>query len=617
MLTWFKNIVILVVILFSSSDYVSAQQDSVKTDSTHLYKNIESYTERHRLSKFFYRMVFRPARSDSIKKVAKSNHDKDLIKSGNSFEGKIIRKIEISTLDPFGYSEFSSPAAEQNFFHKAGNTLHISTRSLAIRNLLVIHKNQPLNTLKVMESERLIRTQKYVHEVFITLTGAGMNSDSVDISIRVLDKWSIIPAASVSNAGYSISLTDKNILGSGQELQSGFARNFATGINAFNANYSIPNITNTYISTSLHYSFDGYKNYNKGLTIDRPFFSPLSKWAASAAFNTQFRHDSLRDINMVYVPISLKYNTQDYWAGIAIRVLKGRPQSEPLTNIILAVRYLHLRYPVKPSELIDPLNIYSNEDFLFGTVGISARKYSRDRYIFKFGNTEDVPSGLACSFTGGYQLRNNSGRTYLGIRLSFGKYNKWGYLSPGLEYGTFLNGLHSEQGVVTAGFNYFTGLFEIGRWRLRQFIKPQVIIGINRFPYDSLTLNDGYGLDGFQSKALSGTRRLLLTLQTQTYCPWDLIGFHFGPYIVCSLGMLGNATDGFRNSRVYSQIGLGVMIKNENLVFRTFQFSISFYPLIPGRGDNILIVNSFKTTDFGFRDFGIGKPETVYNREGF
>jgi hypothetical protein len=610
---WYKNTLILVVILFSVNDYSSAQQDSVKTDSTHLYKNIESYSEKHKFSKFFYRLVFRPARSDSLKKEEKSVAAAKLTKSGNVFEGKIIRKINIETFDPFGYSGSATSPVKQNFFNRAGNAIHINTRALAIRNLLVIRKNQPLNTLKVMESERLIRSQKYVHEVFFSLTGAGINSDSVDIFIRVLDKWSIIPAASVSKAGYSVGLTDKNILGTGHELQSGFARNLITGINAFNTNYSVPNIRNTYISTTLHYAFDGYKNYNKGLTIDRPFFSPLARWAAGASFDSQFRNDSLKDINMVYVPITLKYNTQDYWAGIAIRIL-GRPQSAPLTNIILAVRYLRLRYPVKPSELTDPLNIYSNEDFLFGTAGISARKYSRDRYIFKFGNTEDVPSGLACSFTGGYQLRNNSGRTYLGIRLSFGKYNKWGYLSPGFEYGTFLNGLHSEQGVVTAGFNYFTGLFEIGRWRLRQFVKPQVIIGINRFPYDSLTLNDGYGLDGFQSKSLSGTRRLLLTLQTQTYCPWDLIGFHFGPYLVCSLGMLGNATDGFRNSRVYSQIGLGVMIKNENLVFRTFQFSISFYPVIPGRGNNVLIVNSFKTTDFGFRDFEIGKPETVYNR---
>jgi hypothetical protein len=72
--------------------------------------------------------------------------------------------------------------------------------------------------------------------------------------------------------------------------------------------------------------------------------------------------------------------------------------------------------------------------------------------------------------------------------------------------------------------------------------------------------------------------------------------------------MLGNDAEGFKNSKVYSQIGLGVLIKNENLVFNTFQLSISFYPSIPGIGLNVFKMNSFKTGDFGFRDFEIGKP---------
>jgi hypothetical protein len=159
--------------------------------------------------------------------------------------------------------------------------------------------------------------------------------------------------------------------------------------------------------------------------------------------------------------------------------------------------------------------------------------------------------------------------------------------------------------------NYFTGLIEIGTWKFRQFVKPQVIIGINRLSNDSLTLNDGYGLDGFNSSSLSGNSRMLITLQTQSYTPWNFIGFRFGPYLICSLGMLGDSGTGFKNSKVYSHIGLGVLIKNEHLVFKTFQISIAFYPVIPGKGRDIFKLNSFRTSDFGFRDFVIGKPATA------
>ena len=103
----------------------------------------------------------------------------------------------------------------------------------------------------------------------------------------------------------------------------------------------------------------------------------------------------------------------------------------------------------------------------------------------------------------------------------------------------------------------------------------------------------------------------MLTFQTQSYSPWNFIGFRFGPYFICSFGMLGNETSGFKNSKAYSQVGLGVLIKNDNLVINTFQISLSFYPSIPGNGNNVFKINSFETQDFGFRDFEIGKPATI------
>jgi hypothetical protein len=205
-------------------------------------------------------------------------------------------------------------------------------------------------------------------------------------------------------------------------------------------------------------------------------------------------------------------------------------------------------------------------------------------------------------------------RPYLGVRVSSGNYYDWGYLSFDFRYGTFFKSSATEQGVVIAGLNYFTGLMEAGRWKFRQFIKPEITIGINRFSYDSLTLNNDYGLDGFNSSTLSGTNRLLLTLQTQSYAPWDVLGFNFGPYFTCTLGMVGDAVNGFKNRKLYSLLGVGVLIKNEHLVFNTFQLSISFYPLIPGRGNNIFKFNSYKSGEFGFRDFEIGKPVPVLYR---
>lgn len=610
---WFRIILMLFVVSFSINDLAHTQQTTPKTDSTRIYKNIESYSKKSKIGKFMYRLVFKPVAVDLKKKeVRKKGYNKLIQKPYSVFEGKIIRSINIVTLDPFGYSISDTTVSKQSILSKTGNELHIRTNNITIRNLLLIRKNRPFNSLLVKESERLIRSQEYVHDVFFYVGSAGGKPDSVDIFIREMDKWSLIPEGSVSTSGFSIGITDKNFLGSGHEFKNDFTRSINTGISAFSTSYFIPNILNTYINTTLHYGVDGYNNFNKSLSVDRPFFSPLAKWAGGVSFASEVKKDSLKDINLVYAPVTLKFRTQDYWIGHAYRIFRGSSDKESITNLILALRYLRIRYSDRPSDFNDPLHIYSSENFYLTSIGISTRKYVQDKYIFKYGVIEDVPVGKVYQLTGGYQFRNNSWRPYLGIRYSFGDYYQWGYLSPSFEYGTFFHASRPEQGVFTAEVNYFTGLFNIGKWKLRQFVKPQLAIGLNRFAYDSLTLNDGYGLDGFNSSALSGTKRLVLTFQTQTYSPWNLIGFHFGPFLICSLGMIGNAAKGFKNSKLYSQLGLGVLIKNENLVFSTFQISISFYPVIPGKGFDILKMNSFGTSDFGFRDFEIGKPANTF-----
>jgi len=613
--TGFINISIFFIILIKSGGFAFAQETPVKKDSTHLYENIESYSKRSKFKTFIYRLIFKPVTPlIKEKKAGNAFYERLKQKPYSAFEGKIIRNIEIITLDPFGYSVTDTANRKKNSFYNAGNRLHIKSHSITIRNLLLFHRNQEFNSLLVSESERLIRSQEYVHEVAFSVVPAGNNSDSVDVFIRELDKWSIIPGGSVSTSKIRADISDVNFLGSGHGFKNTFSRNFTTGINSFNTNYFIPNIRNTYISANIHLGFDGFKNFTRSLAIDRPFYSPVAQWAAGISYSSQIKKDSLKDVNSVYVPVSLKFNTSDFWAGKAHQIFKNNAEDDFITNFVWTLRYLRISYKDKPSELIDPLHIYSSEDFYLTSLGISARKYVKDRYVFRFGITEDVPVGITYGLTGGYQLRDSLKRIYLGILGSFGNYYRWGYLSSCFEYGTFLNKAHAEQAVFKAGVNYSTELFEIGKWRFRQFVKPQVTIGKNRFPYDSLTLNDGYGIDGFNSTALSGTARMSVTCQTQSYAPWNLVGFHFGPALIFSLGMLSNEGVGFRKSKVYSQIGLGVLIKNENLVFKSFQISVSFYPSIPGIGQNVFKMNSFRTTDFGFRDFEIGKPIPVIYR---
>jgi hypothetical protein len=552
-----------------------------------------------------YGLIFKPVALINLGK----GPDELLRLPYSKFEGKTIRNIHIITLDPFGYSAQDAGDVPKNIVFRAGNRLHVKSQVFTINNILLIHGNEPFDSLLVNESERLIRSQNYVGDVAFEVVPVGKSSDSVDIHIRVLDKWSFIPDADLSTARLSVGFTENNFAGFGHDFKNKYTWNRSNGKNAFTTNYEIPNIRNSYISAALHYNIDEYNNFSESFTAERPFFSPLARWAAGLNIARQFQADSFPDPVSGHMMQDLRFNTQDYWAGTANRISKGTTEDERTTNGIIAGRYLRIRYHEKPDAEHDSMHIFSNEDFYLAGIGISTQRYFRGNYIFNFGVIEDIPVGKVLGITGGYQIRNNAGRLYLGARASFGNFYNWGYLSPTIEYGDFFRGPFLEQGVLVAGADYFSNLYGIGAWRIRQFIKPQVTWGLNRFSYDSLTINNENGIRGFSGSS-RGTKKIVLTLQTQSYAPWKVAGFRFGPYLVCSLGMLGNETSGFKkNSPLFSQLGIGALIKNDYLVLSDFQLSVSYYPSIPGNGFNIFKANAFVTTDFGFRDFSFGKPE--------
>jgi hypothetical protein len=465
--------------------------------------------------------------------------------------------------------------------------------------------------LLVKESERLVRSMGYVTDVSFTFKNASKNSDSVDVFIRELDKWSLIPDFSVSGSRVKVSLAANNFVGLGHEFNNGFSWQHTTGNSSFYTNYYIPNINNTYINSTFHYGLDEKGNTVRSFEVDRPFFSPFAKWAAGVNFTQLYLNEYVDSGDTLKIKQDYRLNAQDFWGGNALQVFKGNTENDRTTNFISAARFLRIRYLERPEVIAYNEHLFFNEDFYLGSIGISTRKYVKDKYIFKFGITEDVPIGKVYSVTGGFQQINGVDRLYAGARVSFGNYHPWGYMSANYELGTFIRSSIAEQGIFTFSVNYFTGIVEVGKWKFRQFIKPQLTIGFNRFESDSLTINDGFGIAGFNSNVLKGTSRAVLTFQTQSYSPWNFIGFRFGPYFICSFGMLGNETSGFKNSKAYSQVGLGVLIKNDNLVINTFQISLSFYPSIPGNGNNVFKINSFETQDFGFKDFEIGKPATI------
>ncbi|BFM44827.1 hypothetical protein CFS9_34680 [Flavobacterium sp. CFS9] len=601
-----KKIVVFILLCFclqGAYAQVNPPQKNAETkkDSTEVYQRIRNYSKKNKFTQTLHKLFFRGDKTQK-KEIVAQNDTTD-------FSGKIIRNINIITLDPFGHSVTDTAKMPKNWGERTGNRLHLKTKKIAIYNLLLFKKNTPYDTYKVQESERLIRSQRYVTAVRITNKITGVASDSVDVTIRVLDSWSTIPRFAISGNQVSFGIKEKDFFGTGQQLDYKHTNRFKDGRTANEVSYNIPNIKNTYIGTTLYYKIDLDNNYTKSINIERLFYSPLTKWAGGAYLGQNYRKDSLQAPDKSYAFQPFKNNFQDFWAGHASKVTQDE---EGITNLVATARFLNVNYTEAPTELYDPTRFYSDEKLILSGIGLNRRKFIKDSYIFRNGQTEDVPIGKIYGITLGYQYKNKQWRPYAGAQFSFGNYHRWGFFSTNLEAGTFFHDSKTYQTAFSFESNYFTKLFRIGDWKLRQFVNPFIVIGANRENIigDQLNINEENGLAGFNT-AIYGTNKVVLSLQTQTYSPYALLGFRINPFFNYGLAVLGGPNDAVGRNKAYQKITLGLSINNDYLVFSSFQISLSYYPTIPFQGDNVFKTNTFQTSDFGLQSFELAKPRIV------
>lgn len=604
-----------ILLFFFTCQITLAQEKNSGNDSVQVYKKIEQNSKKTKFKKFIYGLLFKSKRSETASQ--KNARKKFFIKkSFDRNEGKIIREIRIETLDPFGYSVDNYKDEPNKGFEKFGNLLHLKTKNWTIRNLLLFKKNEPLDSLVAKESERLIRRQRYTRSVIIKPIEIPNSKDSIDVSVRVLDSWSLIPTGAVSGSKGNFDLTERNFFGLGHEIENDFTRRFEDGKRAYTARYTINNIKNTYIKTTFTYDNDLYNNVTRSAKLERQFFSPLTRLAYGAYFENRFYVDSLPDNATIFANQTFKLETQQYWIGHSFKIFDGRNEDFRSTNLVTTFGYKKANYKKTPSLVYDPSQFFASEKLYLTTIGFNTRKFYEDKYLFNFGTIEDIPYGKVYSLTGGFQDKNNKRRTYFSGRFAYGNYFPIGYAGINIQLGSFFDKGNTQETTLRVEANYFTNLLSIGSWRVRQFILPTLVIGSHRAPIisDRVTVSEKNGIAGFDNPLINGTKKLFTTFQTQTYVPGNWHGFHFSPFYNMTLGMLGKENNKFLDGKLYSIFSLGVLINNDYLVFNSFQVSFSFYPSIPYEGSNIFKTNTFKNDDLSLPDFQIGEPTIVpYN----
>ena len=523
-------------------------------------------------------------------------------------EGKHIRNINIITLDPFGYSDTDSTKVPNNKLERFGNKLHLKSKKSTIKNFLLFKTGDTFDSLRIKESERLIRTQNYIRRVTIYAVPTE-SKDSVDIVVRSLDSWSIYPSGSLSTSNMRIRLRDRNFGGFGHDVTVQFKDRFKEGKDAYYFNYHVNNIQNTFIRGTAQYESDIWGNYIKGLALDRPFYSPYTKWAGGASFVQRHVKDSFPDADEKYKIQSIKYNTFDFWGGYSLP-LQRETIAGTLTNLRMSARFIQQDFKDAPQESYDPLGYYRDQRSYLFSIGLTRTNYVQDRFIFQYDLIEDVQVGNSVSLTFGMRDQYQKRRSYFGLKIAGGRYTSLGYFAGNIEWGSYFWGSKAEQGTFRFDGTYFTKLFQSGKWRFRHFLAPSLVLGYNRFDHvsDRLRLDDV--IVGIRAHKVTALRRLSFSYQLQSYAPFEWKGFRFNPYLNYEAAFMGYKDKSFLSGKMYSKISLGLVANNDYLVFSSIALSLVYYPVMPDTGGAIFRANS-RQYKVELPQFGYDKPRTV------
>ncbi|MDQ3049047.1 MAG: hypothetical protein M3R27_15970 [Bacteroidota bacterium] len=611
---WFFTIklLLLVFILMQCKPLSAQNKDSVSSkDTLDIYKKIRRAAYKRKATILLYHAIF--VDQAPKKYEEKPLSDKQKTKDPNlKYQGKQIANIYIQVFDPFGYSVNDTLKKGTNPYQKLGNKYHITTRHRIIRNLLLFEPDDEVDLLKISESERILRGARYVNDARIYIEPAKDSTDRVIIKILVHDKWTVDAIVSGSTSSGRLTLRDRNLGGQGQRYEQFFGYALPNNFYDYRGKYTIENIKDSYISSELFYATtrDATKT---GISFDRPFYSPLAKWAGGAAASKTWSDYKYVDtIEGVDKKTPLDYYDFDTWLAKSYNPGTGKAVNRRLINFVLAGRYAGTRYQKRPPFTLDTNMFNVNTSLYLGSVGFSLSKYYKDQYIFRFGANEDVPEGLVVQFLYGLLEKEKArDRYYAGIDISRGKhFEEIGYFSVRGTYGTFFNKAVMNNSTLNAGIMYFTDLLRSNKWYYRQFVYFKYIYGVNKPSWERITLRSDE-MYGFNSGTLQGRTKMIMNLESVTYAPYNFIGFKFAPIALIGLGMLETDTRKLMKSPLYQSYAIGVLLRNENLLTSSFEITFGVYPHTPGSSGPLSKFNPVTSFKLKVSNFSIGKPSTV------
>ncbi len=181
------------------------------------------------------------------------------------------------------------------------------------------------------------------------------------------------------------------------------------------------------------------------------------------------------------------------------------------------------------------------------------------------------------------------------------------------EFGSFVHDGNWQQGVINTEILYFTKLYNLHGWFIRNFLWNRMTYGLRREPYELFRVNNYEGLRGFNSGKLQGQRKYTLNLESNIFTPISFVGFHLAGIVFTDIAWIApNDKTSLFHDKPYIAIGGGIRFRNEYMGFGTIQLLVAYYPRLPaGESFNQLKFYENSRNYYNFKDFYYSQPSVA------
>lgn len=287
---------------------------------------------------------------------------------------------------------------EDGGVHRLANALHIRTRPDVIRAQLLFQPGDAYNEQRVEESERLLRSNRYLSEAKITPT--SLDNGSVDLEVRTTDVWTLSPSISFGRGGGKnsggIALKEHNLFGSGASLVLGYKSDVDR--DSLSLRYFDRNLLSSRYQLTAGYA-DASDGYAQNFSLEKPFFALDSRRAIGAQFHSGRRTESLYDQGEIGAQYELAAAKHEFYVGWSDGLHQG--WSKRLTT---GIGFDSSDYNPVGDNLHPTPALPADRQFIYPFVGFELLQddYVTTRNFDQMNRTEDRHLGVRASFKVGY-----------------------------------------------------------------------------------------------------------------------------------------------------------------------------------------------------------------------